>query len=185
MVLDRVASVLGARQRFAHERPDSVAPSYRLACRSGGPAPCAAAPPPSRGARPRRYPARRFAQQRSNRCLSGARRRTGRSLPGSAHAGPGRPRSNLAASARKVPFPLIRRTPSPPGGIHRSAHNRHARARWRFRLWTGLPMSWTVISARYKADSARSTSHGRSSARRAARLLRGADVHEAQRHATG
>ena len=67
------ASPWRAAAVWTHERPDSVASCYRVACRSAGPALCVACPPPSRGVRPRRYQARRFARQRSNRCLSGAR----------------------------------------------------------------------------------------------------------------
>ena len=98
----RAASLLGARQPFAHERPDSVAPSYRVACPSGGPAPCATAPPPSRSARPHRYPTRRFAQPRSTRYLSAAHRRSGRSLP------------THPAHAHTTPTSGWRRSSSPP-----------------------------------------------------------------------
>jgi hypothetical protein len=50
--------------------------------------------------------------------------------------------------------------------------------------WTGLPMSWTVISVRYKPIRAFDVPWTVLS-RRAARLLGGADVHEAKGHAAG
>jgi hypothetical protein len=68
------------------------------------------------------------ARQRSNRCLSGRAAGPDESLPGSAHAGPGWPRPNLAASARKVPFPLPDTASEP---LARLAQGRRLRTRTR------------------------------------------------------